>query len=1079
MAEAPAELARARTVQEAMLPQAPVLAGLEIASSYRACDLVGGDFFDYVVVDPGRLGFVMADVSGHGTAAALLMAAAKKALQLFGRGCASPREALLAANENLQREIPRGMFVSVFYGVLDLAKRRFAFVRAGHNPLVLVRGGAVRTCKPEGTVLGALPNTVLAAHLKEEEVQLETGDLLMIYTDGLTEAVNPSDAMYGETRLHRAMTATTGSAREMIAGLIRDVDAFRAGTARNDDEARVALRLLEAPAEPPVLGGDELAAQGNLPAGTARLVGRDRELAEMLALLTGTIPVLTVTGAAGMGKTRLALGAALLAQASFRAGAWLADLGDERDLEGICKQVANALGVDLSRGEPVQRIALALQGRTRTRQGRLLLVLDNCDHCREAVLHAVQAWQQAAPGVVVLATCRSALGAPAERPYPLRPLGLPPRKATGRLGPVDEAELRTLAAVPAVALFATRARERVPEFDLTPENADAVAQLCVRLDGIPLALELAAARARVLTPAQMLQRLNQRFALLRDQRGGSRQSTLQGALAWSWDLLTPAEKATLAQLSVFRGGFFLELAEQVVDLSSQPDAPLVMDVVESLHDKSLLEVQEIAGLGGERRFWMFESVRDYAHSQLADPAAVQARWRHALVARCRADTRLMEAGVPAEPRLRVQLEAEALAEICRAAEDEDACWAGLIGGSALTRLGLLSGSRQLMERAYRLAPPGELKERATVALGQATLYSDPSAAESLLRSVPRESPRYTDALLALGNVHQNRGNGPLMLEVMEELSARPGLTPLQKARILAGRGSACLMCGDVGEALRCYNEALVAGQGLGDAMLTGQVIGNMGVAHNMLGDRDEAVEYFNRALVLIQAQGHHLAESYWLVNLGSVLMHTGKLAEAERHLRRALVLGRENGLRLVESSTLITLAAIEEKRGNLERAEEDALQACRVDEEMGNSSAHAPHLSFLLWVRYRQGRREGFLDGLRKTVVLCEGIGNRAGAAEQTYQLAEGLLSEYRREHNPALLAEAREVLDKSRGLFASIGNPDPVTLSATLADILLEAGDTAGARQAAERALARKPSSTSEEEGLQRAQEVLKKLGA
>lgn len=1078
MADSRTELLRAKTVQEAMLPPSPTIAGVEIASSYRACDHVGGDFYDFVIVDPGRLGIVMADVSGHGTAAALVMAAAKKALQLFGQGCPSPREALLAANDNLLREIPRGMFVSVFYGVLELATRKFTFVRAGHNPLYLLRGGKLHSFRPEGTVLGVMASATLGERLKEEEIALQPDDAVVIYTDGLTEAMDPTRAMYGDERLEKVLRESAGLSANAVIGALRgDVDTFRAGTPRNDDEALVVLRMLELPAETPVLGADDPGATpGNLPPGTAKLIGRDRELTELLGLLGGEIRIVTLTGAAGIGKTRAALGAALIAQGAFRAGAWLVDLGEERDIEGICKQTGKALGVDLTRGDPLQRIAHALQGRTRARNGRLLLLLDNCDRCREPVLEALQAWQTAAPGVVALATCRSPLGAPGEKAYALRPLEMPRRKQTARIGPVDDATMRSLAATPAVALFVARARERDPGFEITPENADAIGQLCVRLDGLPLALELAAARAKVLTPQQMLQRLSQRFALLRDQRGASRQSTLQGAIGWSWELLTPAERSTLAQLSVCRGGFFLELAEHVVDLSAFPDAPMAMDIVESLRDKSLLEAQEYPLLGGERRFWMYESIRAFAHEQLAAtgsaPATVQ-RWRAGLTAYARDIWKAQDSGLLDQHRLRLQLEAEALAEVARTGNDETACWAGLIAGSTLTRQGAVATSKGLLERVYAMCPPGELRDRAAVVLGMATVYADPAGAENLLRSVDRASPQFAEALIALGHTYQNRGNGLKMREVMDEVAKLPGHTPRQKAQLHAGRGNACVMTGELDQAMQHYQQALAAADGLGDNMLTGQIIGNLGVIHNMRGDRERAITEFNRALDLMQSQGHQLAESYWLVNLGVVFLQTGKLPEAERHLKRALMLGRENGLREVESTTLSTLSEIEERRGNMPRALEMAEQAYKMDEDIGNARAQATHLSHLLQLRYKMGMRDGFIEGLRKALSLCEGVGDRAGTAEHTFQLGDALLREFKQTRDSTTLAEATSLFERARKHFAGIGNPDRLHVVAAQAEAALEAGQRAKARELAELALAQKAASVGEEEAHARAQGV------
>jgi predicted ATPase len=791
MAERQSELDRARSVQAAMLPNPPIVAGLEIAAAYRACDHVGGDFYDFVVVDAWHLGFVMADVSGHGTAAALVMAAAKKTLQLCGRGCLSPREALLAANHNLAREIPRGMFVSVFYGVLDIRDGGFRFARAGHNPLLIQRRGRPEPelYTPHGAVLGVMSSQALGDTMGEETVKLAEGDVAIVYTDGLTEAVNDQRKMWTDERLHKAIADNAGKTPDaLVAGLMRDVEAFRETAVQRDDQAVVAFRPVANPAGSSPLRTEGGAPETNLPPHATNLIGREQEVSELLGVLiepdTG---VVTVTGTAGIGKTRVALGAASLALAAYPAGIWFAELGEVEDAEGVCKQAGAALGVDLSRGEAVQRVGLALQGRTRTRGGRLLLILDNADQCRKAAAELVNEWRSLSRDIVVLATSRTALGIRGERGFALRPLGVPARKKTERIQKVDDTQLRALARMPSVELFVARAKDRDPTFELTVENADAVGQLCVRLDGIPLAIELAAARAKVLSPQKMVERLNQRFALLRDQRGtSSRQSTLRGAIEWSWELLDPAERESLAQLSMLRGGFFLEIAEEVVDLSHLPTAPLLMDLVEGLHDKSLLDSTEIARLSGERRFSMFDSIRAFALEQLnamGRAAEVEARWRAALAGYARKWNAKSSAD---ESRLRLQLELDALTEIARGS-DEHACWAGLVAGPMLQRLGSPRTARETLRRLAEIAPAGELQSRMQISYALVLVHTDPAGAEQVLSKVTPESPMYIEATLALGQTYQNRGNGRVMLELLGGLEKR--------ADLAAGPGDRQHRCG--------------------------------------------------------------------------------------------------------------------------------------------------------------------------------------------------------------------------------------------------------------------------------------------
>jgi predicted ATPase/lipopolysaccharide biosynthesis regulator YciM len=1078
VADSLTELKRARSVQAAMLPDAPVVAGLEIAAGYRACEHVGGDFYDFVVVDPWHLGFVMADVSGHGTAAALVMAAAKKTLQLCGRGCLSPREALLAANENLAREIPRGMFVSVFYGVLDVRGLEFTFCRAGHNPLVLLRDGAIEAHAPAGSVLGVMASAALGERLEEQTLALREGDAVVIYTDGLTEAMNPRREMWTEARMHAALAGmATTTAPDVVSRLLQRMDEFREGAAQNDDQALVVLRPVKREGDAQPLQAAGGAPETNLPPHATSLIGRENEVAELLGLLTDAdTGVVTVTGTAGIGKTRVALGGASLALAAFPAGVWFAELGEVEDAEGVCKQVGAALGVDLSRGDAGERVGLALQGRTRTRAGRLLLVLDNIDQCRRAVAELVGQWRALTRDIVVLATSRTALGIGGERGFPLRPLSVPVRKKTERIEIVDEPALRALARMPSVELFVARAKDRDPGFELTRENADAVGQLCVRLDGVPLAIELAAARARVLSPQKMVERLNQRFALLRDQRGSSRQSTLRGAIEWSWELLDTTEREALAQLSVLRGGFFLEVAEQVVDLLHLPDAPPLMDLVEGLHDKSLLDSVEIPRLSGERRFNMFESIRAFALEQLnalGRAPEVEARWRAALAGYARKWNAKSHAD---ESRLRLQLELDALSEIARGS-DEHACWAGLVAGPMLQRLGSPRAARDILRRLADIAPVSELQSRLQIAYALALVHADPAAAEQVLSKVSPDSPMYIEAVLALGQTYQNRGNGKVMIELLNGLAKRPDLSPLHRARISAGLGSANLMTGNVNRGLEYYFAALKAAEGLGDTVLQGQVTGNIGVVCNMKGDHAKALEYFNRALGLLQTREHQIAETYWLVNIGGIHNTLGEYDEAEAKLSRALKIGQENGLREVTAAALGALAMTAAKRDDYTRAYELANQALEIDREIGNVRGQAAHLTQLLQIKRQQGKLDEFEQGMHEVIALAEKVGDSVMVAERVADLGVAECERGLKNGDAGLLRQAAGRLENAIRGLEQLGAGRAFDGRAAWARALHQLGEDEAAKLVIVRLLELDPQTPEERLEQQAARKLMEKL--
>ncbi|MCA8912933.1 MAG: SpoIIE family protein phosphatase [Planctomycetes bacterium] len=1080
MADRSSELDRARSVQAAMLPPAPELPGLEIATSYRACEHVGGDFYDFVSVDPWHLGFVMADVSGHGTAAALVMAAAKKTLQMCGRGCLSPRETLLAANDHLAREIPRGMFVSVFYGVLDIRDHAFTFARAGHNPLLVLRsGGELEALSPGGSVLGVMASSQLSARLEEASVNLNAGDLVVVYTDGLTEALNPHRQMWGDARFREALGGLGGAAAsEAMSRLLKQVDEFREGHPQNDDEALVLIRPVETDAEPTPLKGDSDLPETNLPPHATNLIGRDVEVSELLALVSDAdAGVISVVGTAGIGKTRVALGAASLALGVFQAGVWHADLADVEDAEGVSQQIGESLGVDLSSGDAADRIGLALQGRTRSRNGRLLLILDNADQCRGAVAELVAQWRALAREITVLVTCRAALGVSGERVFSVRPLGVPVRKKTERIEVLDDAGLRKLARMPSVELFVARARERDARFELTKENADAVGQLCVRLDGIPLAIELAAARAKVLSPQKMMERLNQRFALLRDQRGtSSRQSTLRGAIEWSWELLDEGERETLAQLAVLRGGFFLELAEEVVNLDHMEDAPFVMDVVESLHDKSLLDSMELAKLGGERRFNMFESIRAFALEQLHKQGRAEAteqRWRETLTEYAK---QWHAKSSSDESRLRLQLELEALSEIARGA-GETACWAALIAGPMLQRLGSPNAARDILKHAADRCDDPELKSRLNIAYALALVHIDPAGAEKVLGNVPQDSPLYIEAILALGQTYQNRGNGKMMAELLHGLEQRDDLSPLHRGRISAGLGNASLMTGDVNGGLEYYLKTLDIAHEINDAVLEGQVTGNIGVVYNMKGDPVKALEYFNKALNLMQAQEHQIAEAYWLVNIAGIHEHRNELDDAETKLTRALKLGRENGLREVTAAALGALAAVTSMRGHYEEALDLAQQALDIDEEMGNERGKATHMTQQMQILQKMGRMDEYEAGLKEIIALGEKTGDRVIVAERSGDLGKVEADRALASGDKALLQQAADRLRESIETLEQLGAGRSIGGRVALAETLIGLEQNEEAAAVLKNALEFEPHNDEEQEVLESAKKLQEQL--
>jgi predicted ATPase/class 3 adenylate cyclase len=340
---------------------------------------------------------------------------------------------------------------------------------------------------------------------------------------------------------------------------------------------------------------------GNLPTPPTALLGRDQELA-VIATLLASERLVTLTGVGGVGKTRLMLGAAEQAAPAFPDGVWLCELAAIEDAGAVVSVVAASLGVGQQRGKSLeQSLVEALAGRV------VLLVLDNCEHLIEPVARLVRLLLARCARLRVLATGREALSIDGERIQPVAPL------ATAADG-----------ASPAVALFVERARAVAPSFDPT-RDPQSVNEICRRLDGIPLAIELAAARVRAMSPRQIRDRLDERFRLLGGARRAlGRQQTLAQAMQWSYDLLGPAERTVLARAAVFAGGFSLEAAEAVC--SGQDIEPIdVLDLIDSLLRKSLLTVNDS---GDSVRYGMLETIRQFASEQGSDQQE-GARRRHA------------------------------------------------------------------------------------------------------------------------------------------------------------------------------------------------------------------------------------------------------------------------------------------------------------------------------------------------------------------------------------------------------------------------------------------------------------------
>ncbi len=761
----------------------------------------------------------------------------------------------------------------------------------------------------------------------------------------------------------------------------------------------------------------------NLPPQATSFIGRRREWAELSAMLTETdTRLITLTGPGGIGKTRLTIRVGGEVLDRFEGGVWFVEVEEATDAEAVGAAVSSVLGVPAHPEGAVEAVASALEVRPPT-----VIVIDNFEQVVEASAETLGVWMKRAPKTKFIVSSRALLSISGEQEYPLEPLA-DPRRATGKAAAEHDA----------IRLFVDRAQSASPKFQLTPENTADIAEICAQLDGIPLAIELAAARAKVMKPAQIRARLSKRFQLLRSSRRDvpDRQKTLEGAIAWSYDLLEPWERSAFCQACVFRGGFTLESAEAVLDLFEFEDAPLGMDAVQTLREKSMLTWSAGDAEDDEGRFGMYVSVRDFgrerAAKELGDDEREALLLRHAehyqeFVEEAEQHRRSGGAEAFKEGLDRVEPETEnALVAVERQLEAgavEAACALQLSVGPALALRGPVGrrvpGLTACLEKVDTSAQPAlaaELHWARAIARADngAWVEAAEDAQESLrLAGESEDAHRLGDAHLWVGELARLRG----VLDLAEDsfVSAQSAFERAGEqggaARAMSGLGSVQWKRGQYDEALASFEAARSVFDALENVAGSARCAGGISVVEGERGRREAALEAIADAEAVYRAIGDRVGLARTLGNKGIELRELGRFDEALVCLTEAESVNRQLGRKASLSMNLGSRAMLLEERGDIAGALASYQEGEDVQLAMGDLPGVARFRTRRAHALARDGRTDDAETALEEAIAVLEAVGGQGQALACEAHGALALIKHERGAHDEALghahLAEA------------------------------------------------------------------------
>ncbi len=692
----------------------------------------------------------------------------------------------------------------------------------------------------------------------------------------------------------------------------------------------------------------------NLPIPLTSFIGRAREMAEVKSLLTprlvshpfsasrnqekGEARLVTLIGAGGSGKTRLSIQVGTDLIDSFKDGVWWVELGPLADPGLVPKTVARALGLhEVTNKPPSDTIVDFVQSK------QMLLVLDNCEHVIDACARLAEQLLTTCPNLHILATSREPLKIEGENVWQVPTLAVPPAQA------LSLAQL--LLSYEGIRLFVDRARAAKSDFALTDQNAPAVAQICQRLDGIPLAMELAAARVRTLSPEQIAQRLDDRFNLL---TGGSRaalprQQTLRALIDWSYNLLSENERTLFRRVSAFVGGFTLEAAEAVCcDQGPEKRSPgepennsssEVLELLSHLVDKSLVLVETWES---ESRYRLLETIRDYAGDKLCESVAGE---------RTQTCNQHLEYFVALAMRIEPELERAEQATWMERLEREH--------GNIRAALQWAEDSQQI-DPGLRLAATlwrfWKVRGHYSEGRNWYTMLLDPARVdEGIAHPATRAYALYAAGMLAYYQSDYDHATElqEASLAIERALGSKAGI-----ARALSGLGLVMRGQGDYARAQTLFQESLGLYRELGDVEGIASGLRYLGLVAIAQGDAKHAVELYEQARPLYGQLGDAEAFANLLNNWGIALSYLGDLERAEQLTEQSLAIRRKLGDPHGTALSLHTLSFFAKEQNDWPRAKDLLCEALRLYHRIGTKENTLECLESIAYLEYQMGNAE-------------------------------------------------------------------------------------------------------------------------